>query len=248
MNKWLFFIGCWFGLPLAQAQTRDNGRIEIIFLHMVDENPLVLHDSVYWNPHKEPYSIKKLKYYLTDFYLDDTPLQIGNDPYVLIDASNEYNIIQASVPAGTYHTLRFKLGVDSIDNCSGAQTGALDPANDMFWTWNSGYIFFKLEGTSDSSQADLNRIEYHLGGYKSEQAIQSTIELGDQHENIQISNRPHQKTRMLIRMDLQKFWGNNAADLKISERPLSMKPGIRADYFRRQFRQLFSMKKHYQVP
>jgi hypothetical protein len=236
-------------MPLAKAQTTENGLVELLFTHVVDEKPLVLHDSLYWNPHHEPYTVKKLKYYLTDFYLDDQPLRFGPDPYLLIDASKPNFPLRAGIPAGTYRTLRFRLGVDSIDNCSGAQTGALDPANDMFWTWNSGYIFFKLEGTSDSSNADLNRIEYHLGGYKSEQAIQSTIALTDEHRgDILISNLPNQKTRLLIAMNLQQFWGHNAAVLKISELPLSMKPGIRADYFRQQFRQLFRIVNHYQVP
>ena len=227
----------------------DNGRIEIIFLHMVDEKPLVLHDSIYWNPHHEPYTVKKLKYYLTDFYLDNLQLNMGNDSYVLIDASNEYNIIRATIPAGNYHTLRFKLGVDSADNCSGAQTGALDPANDMFWTWNSGYIFFKFEGSSDSSMADMNRLEYHLGGYKSGQGLQTEIRLEDNDLiGIPVSANKNQKTRLTIVIDLNRFWGDRKEGLTISELPLSMKPGIRVDYFRQQFRQLFRIENHYQVP
>ena len=37
----------------------------------------------------------------------------------------------------------------------------LVPTNNMYWTWQSGYINFKLEGYFE------NRIyrEYHLGGY-----------------------------------------------------------------------------------
>ena len=52
------------------------------------------------------------------------------------------------MPAGNYNSLSFLLGVDSMHNVSGAQTGALDPANDMFWTWNSGYVMAKMEGAS----------------------------------------------------------------------------------------------------
>lgn len=248
MNKWLLLFGCWFWLPLAKAQKSENGLLELMFTHVVDEKSLVLQDSLYWNPHHEPYSVKKLKYYLTDFYLDNQPLRFGSDPYLLIDASKPHNSFQANVPAGTYRTIRFRLGVDSADNCSGAQAGALDPANDMFWTWNSGYIFFKLEGTSDSSQADLNRIEYHLGGYKSEQDIQTTIELMNERSGILISEKPNQKTRMLIAMDLQTFWGKKPDFLKISDLPLSMKPGIRVDYFRKQFQQLFRIQNLFHVP
>jgi hypothetical protein len=34
--------------------------------------------------------------------------------------------------------IKFLLGVDSLKNVSGIQTGALDPAKGMFWTWNTG--------------------------------------------------------------------------------------------------------------
>ena len=55
--------------------------------------------------------------------------------------------------------------MDSIDNCSGAQSGALDPINGMFWSWNTGYIFLKLEGIAEASNSPLSLFEYHIGGY-----------------------------------------------------------------------------------
>ena len=36
----------------------------------------------------------------------------------------------------------------------------------MFWTWNSGYIFLKLDGKSPASSAPGHIFEYHIGGYK----------------------------------------------------------------------------------
>jgi hypothetical protein len=71
-----------------------------------------------------------------------------------------------SIPAGVYSAISFTLGVDSVDNCSGAQTGALDPVNGMFWAWNSGYIFLKMEGISSVSNSTGKRLEFHIGGYK----------------------------------------------------------------------------------
>ncbi|MEO6302783.1 MAG: MbnP family protein, partial [Bacteroidia bacterium] len=56
--------------------------------------------------------------------------------------------------------------VDSFHNCSGAQSGALDPVNAMYWAWNTGYIFLKLEGASKFSKSPGNFFEYHIGGYK----------------------------------------------------------------------------------
>jgi NaMN:DMB phosphoribosyltransferase len=57
------------------------------------------------------------------------------------------------------------IGVDSTHNVSGAQTGALDPANGMFWSWNTGYIMAKMEGTSPQSTANDNSFIFHIGGF-----------------------------------------------------------------------------------
>ncbi|HXP53201.1 MAG TPA: MbnP family protein, partial [Bacteroidia bacterium] len=51
-------------------------------------------------------------------------------------------------------------------NCSGAQSGALDPVNAMFWEWNTGYIFMKMEGKSPVSKSPGNLLEFHIGGYR----------------------------------------------------------------------------------
>ncbi|WP_316930094.1 MbnP family protein, partial [Hymenobacter sp. IS2118] len=39
------------------------------------------------------------------------------------------------IPVGDYQSVSFTVGVDSARNVAGAQTGALDPNNGMFWTW-----------------------------------------------------------------------------------------------------------------
>src|SRR5690606_8747836 len=50
-------------------------------------------------------------------------------------------------------------------NVSGAQTGALDPLNDMFWTWSTGYIMAKMEGNSVQSTAPGQVLNFHIGGF-----------------------------------------------------------------------------------
>lgn len=44
--------------------------------------------------------------------------------------------------------------------------GVLDPVKGMFWAWNTGYIFLKLEGKSTYSKSPSNIFEYHIGGFK----------------------------------------------------------------------------------
>jgi hypothetical protein len=81
----------------------------------------------------------------------------------------------ADVPAGNYTEMSFTIGVDSLRNTMdiAKRTGVLDPANNtgensMYWSWNSGYIFLKMEGLSPLAPADgagNKKFRYHIGGF-----------------------------------------------------------------------------------
>ena len=55
--------------------------------------------------------------------------------------------------------------------------GDLDPTKGMYWAWNSGYINFKLEGTSPLCQTRNNEFSFHLGGYSQPYPSFQTIKL-----------------------------------------------------------------------
>ncbi len=107
-----------------------------------------------------------LKYYVSNIKFKKTDGTWWSQPesYHLIDISKNNTIISIdNVPTGSYTDLEFVLGVDSIRNVSGAQTGALSTSNNMFWSWNSGYIMVKAEG--ESPQSSSNSFAFHLGGF-----------------------------------------------------------------------------------
>jgi hypothetical protein len=68
-----------------------------------------------------------------------------------------------NVPVGDYTAITYTIGVDSTRNVSGVQEGALSPSNGMFWSWNTGYIFVKAEGTTP--HAVNGNFRYHIGGF-----------------------------------------------------------------------------------
>jgi hypothetical protein len=122
-------------------------------------------DSTYTNQAGESFTASMFKYYISNIRLVDASGTLHPVPesYFLVDqaTTSSMTLELKDIDAGTYTGIKFILGVDSARNCSGAQTGALDPINGMFWTWNTGYIFMKLEG--DCPQGFF---EYHIGGYK----------------------------------------------------------------------------------
>jgi len=116
------------------------------------------------------------KYYISNFRLQraDGSWWIHPDSYFLVDLSDENTTLLRleNVPAGNYQQLAYTLGVDSTRNISGAQTGALAVANNMFWSWNSGYIMLKAEGISPNSET--GSFAFHLGGFAGSNNLVST--------------------------------------------------------------------------
>ena len=228
-------IACFFQLE-AQSQSKQM-PVLVKFLHTASGKQVVLQDSAYQNAFGEAYQLTRLKYYISNLSLQGKqPGQTVPSVY-LIDAANEDSIV-LNLKAGTYQSLSFTLGVDSIYNCSGAQDGALDPLNGMFWSWNSGYVFFKMEGYSASSTADLQRIEHHIGGYLGTHKASVNIMLPLE-KPLLIDD--HKKQMIEVTMDLDKYWkGKN--DLTIASNALIMTPGPLALKSAENFAGMFSVR------
>lgn len=145
-----------------------KSKIEVNFKAMMNGKELGPKSKWYTNSSNEVFTVTKFNYYISNIKLTDSNGKVFAEPesYHLIrhtDSINKFYI--KDVPFGTYTKIEYLIGVDSTRNVSGAQTGALDPANIMFWEWNSGYIFLKLEGSYAS--ATTNEMEYsiHVGGF-----------------------------------------------------------------------------------
>jgi len=221
--------------------SKQQGGLKIHFINTVNGLPLVLHDSSYSNPFNEVYTIHKLKYYISNVQVikktGGSPLKEKNS-YHLVDAGDTAIAgFRFSLPAGSYTALDFVLGVDSLHNCSGAQTGALDPTNDMFWTWNSGYVMFKLEGSSALSNQVSKRIEYHIGGYAGANNVIKKIRLSNAFEVLANST-----TEFFIEADINKLW-QQPNEIKITEAPVCTTPGALAKKIADNYSKMFSFKK-----
>ncbi len=228
-----------FIAPVSFAQSGSGKAfLHVVFEHTASSKPLYLRESVYTTPLGDTFTINKLKYYTSNFSLNGKPSVNGDDNYKLVDLAGETDYIIAVSP-GVYSSFGFTLGVDSARNCSGAQSGALDPMKDMFWTWNSGYVMFKLDGTSSSSSADRNRIEHHVGGYRFGQNVATPLNLDfDKALNLDAGDT----ATLIIHMNLDKYWsGENQISLR--EDPVCTLPGPLAMKIAQNFRHMFSLRK-----
>ncbi len=109
-----------------------------------------------------------LQFYLTGICLGDLNDSCEPSNAFLVDiadSSTWHITFQQTNDYSKKQYLHFNLGVDSITSVSGAQGGNLDPSKGMYWAWQSGYINFKVEGTSPSCKTRKNRFQFHIGGY-----------------------------------------------------------------------------------
>jgi hypothetical protein len=110
--------------------------------------PIELGKFNYKNSLDQSYKVSLLKYYISNITLvDDANNEINAGNYQLIDQEElSQNSFPITFKNGSYKKLRFKVGVPIDRNHNGAQDGFLDPSYGMIWTWNTGYIFLKIEG------------------------------------------------------------------------------------------------------
>ena len=111
--------------------------------------------------------ITKLKLYISNIRLLKKGEEVWKDVEKahLIDLKNNIGFDLNKSSEIVYDEIRFDIGIDSLTNVSGALSGALDPTKGMYWSWQSGYINFKLEGYKKNNNIKSNLLKYHIGGY-----------------------------------------------------------------------------------
>ena len=197
-----------------------TSSITIEFDNIAGSSNLVLNteDTPYTNGHGESYKATLLMYYVSSIKLKTEDGKIYEDPvspdgskgYYLIDESKPatQEVTLENVPFGEYSEITFTIGVDANQVSQGAQTGALDPANGLFWSWNSGYIFMALEGVAPASTEEEHLFQYHVGGYKEDAASNQynnvrTVTLGFNGDTAPVRAQHEPEVHLLF--DVNKF-------------------------------------------
>ncbi len=170
----LVFLGFLLASCEKDAKTEpDSGiiapSVTFNFKAMANSKTLVPNTDWYTNSSQDSLTVTKFNYYISNIKLkkEDGTYYVEPESYHLIEhVGGKTSFRINNVPAGNYNGVEFLIGVDSLRNVSGSQTGALDPGHGMFWTWQQGYIFFKLEGAYNTlTQAQKAEYAIHIGGF-----------------------------------------------------------------------------------
>lgn len=216
------------GTPLGE------GQLLIEFDNRVGEEDLALNTD-YTNAQGETFRLTKLNYYISNIILKTD----GGVEFVVPQDSSYFLILEddelsqqlrlKNIPSGNYNHISFTIGVDSLRSTMNItkRQGVLDPAqghDGMYWTWNSGYIFFKMEGTSPQVSADQDhKFYYHIGGYGGydtpgiNNIQEKTIDMG----NAVAQVRPEKAPEVHLHVDVLELF-SNPTTISLAEHSLVM--------------------------
>jgi hypothetical protein len=119
------------------------------------------------------FNLADLRYYISNIVLiknDGSELPLTGKVILANPANHDYEL--ANVPVGTYNGFKFMVGLDSTVNHSDPTTyPAENPLSiqspGIHWSWNSGYIFMKIEGMVDTTLGANGPLDmeyfYHIG-------------------------------------------------------------------------------------
>lgn len=225
-----------------EPEKEHNLIIKFLPVATYDSVPLVLGKPAK-NYFKEEYTPTAFKFYVHNFQMINTDsgkvFKLAQDKYYLVDfADSASTEIKIAILPYVYNRLTFTIGVDSARNVSGAQTDALDPANGMFWTWNTGYIMAKLEGTSAKSP-QAGKFEYHIGGFSGTESVIKTVNLLFPYA-MNLDLKPGGESQMFITCDAND-WFYNPWDIKIATTPVVTTPGLLATQVAENYSKMFTI-------
>ena len=144
-----------------------SSQINLNFAWYFNHSKIDLSDLPFKTMNADSLSFENLKCYISkiECLKDDQVVYAENNSFHLLDAAIEESLKISIACNRPFNKIRFLLGVDSVTSVSGAMGGDLDPSLGMYWTWQSGYINCKIEGTSRLCKNPKKTFQFHLGGY-----------------------------------------------------------------------------------
>ncbi|GAL83068.1 hypothetical protein CHU_2274 [Sporocytophaga myxococcoides] len=224
---------------IPAAADQDNGKVELVFMPVAGSDALLM-DTLYTNAAGEQFRLTKLK-----FFVSDIGLASGNSSEVpgkdhsgnsifLVDFASLPNSekLQLNVKPGNYKGLRFNIGLPREVNHADP-TIAQPPLNlaqaDMYWSWNTGYIFFLAEGNGPDVYA--NKFHFGVGDDKRIMPFSFGNVLSSQTPFIIEKGKT---TRIILKFDFQKLLinGNGSYYSLASQTSSNVHGGYYADLLR----------------
>ncbi len=150
-------------------------NLELSFIHFLDTSEL-LPDKLIELSDGRKFQFRYIRHILSNIVLvnekgDTTVPSISR--ILILEGERTYMLGKITLSPGKWK-MYLLYGVDSVTNTT-VQPSMVEDANDplapqfpsMYWTWESGYLFTKMEALADTSRTPSGQIngfvDYHLG-------------------------------------------------------------------------------------
>ena len=201
------------------ALQEEYGNVELIIAPVIDGRPFHFNTECK-APIGELYSLKSLKFFISDVGfslatgMENKPQPESSKHGVFFLDFNKHENksdtlsanVKFKIKAGDYSDIRFNIGIPRQLNHSDP-TAAPSPLDigkgDMYWEWNSGYIFFLMEGKGPEVKNNL----LHLAIGEDSRMMQFSF--GNLFEMVPLIKVQKDKTtRIVFQLDLNKIFVN----------------------------------------
>lgn len=187
MKKIISLFVLLFSIQFSIAQQMSPYGIEF---RLKDKSLLVQEDTI---------TIDVFKFYMSNIKFKDRGNLVYNasHSYHLVNLSTDtFYRVEMSIPSKlSFDEINFQLGIDSNTTKNGILDGDLDPTKGMYWSWQSGYINIKLEGSSPKCKTRQHRYTFHLGGFLPHQYTEQCVRITKLNDK-----------EAIVEINLQKFF------------------------------------------
>ena len=208
----------------VDPNTEATGVLRVNVLPTFGDDGVIVPTTQYVTAAGETVTFTRIRFYVSEFGLMDI-----DDNMTMVEGIRLIDLFepQGSAISGFdielepkhYHMMNFSIGVPESENHKDAATQSepLGPNTGMYWGWDPGYIFYKIEGTVDSAGTPVTFL-YHGG----EDARKKSISLmGHNRMNVSAGDT----TSVTIEVDMAKFFDQNLAQVGLLE--LAEDPSLR---------------------
>ncbi len=171
-TKFLLLTIIAFGIFSCEKDGKNSSALSFHLHTMVGTTPAA-YGVTFQTSEGRKFTLSDFRYYISNIELiknDGDVVSLAGK--VLLAGPSQHTYEIGDVPTGNYKGFRFVLGLDSITNHKDPTTYESDEplaiqSPGIHWSWNSGYIFMKMEGQVDTTQAHSGTPNfdffYHIG-------------------------------------------------------------------------------------
>jgi hypothetical protein len=148
---------------------RSQTEVSVQFVQCWKDGQVITANQIIADSSIDSLQLNTLRFYLHKVELSFEGKQVWtpSNEHFLVDVMDDKRAsLELTLPDNLmYDELSFVVGVDSSLQVNGAHSGVLDAMEGMYWTWQSGYIHWKLEAEAKTG-GKREAITWHVGGYR----------------------------------------------------------------------------------